>query len=143
MVLASVDTSEYQPCESEVPQRSVLGRLLFCIYTIGVAQAADPAHSQMFADDILLDTVSKSVEELHLTLSSLISRFQSFLLEKGLILNPAKAQVLGIHSFRRTCLPLNTTCQGVGLENIWGSSWILGCDGTARSPALSGKRPRS
>ena len=61
--------------------------------TIGVAQAADPAHSQVFADDILLDTASKSVEELHLTLSSSVSRRQSLLLEKVLILISDKIKV--------------------------------------------------
>ena len=110
MVLAGSDTSEYQPCESGVPQGSVLDPLLFCIYTIGVAQAADPAHWQMCAGDILLDTASKSVEELNLTLSSSVLRLQSFLPEKGLILNPARTQVLGIHSSRHTCLHLNVTC---------------------------------
>ena len=124
MVLASGDPAEYQPCESGVPQGSVLGPLLFCIYTIGVAQAEDPAHSQMFADDILLDTVSKSIEELNLTLSSPVSRLQSFLLENGLILNPAKTQVLGIHSPRRTCLPLNITCQGVDLAQANSSKYL-------------------
>ena len=115
-VLASGNTTEYQPCESGVPQGSVLGPLFFCIYMSGVAQAADPAHSQIFADDILLDSFSKSVEELNLTLSSSVSRLQSFLLEKGLILNPAKTQVLGIHSSRRICLSLNIICHGVDLD---------------------------
>ena len=68
--------------------------------TIGVAQAADPAHWQVFADGILLDTASKSVEELNLTLSLSVLRRQSLLLEKGLILNSAKIKVLGIHSSR-------------------------------------------
>ena len=78
----------------------------------------------MFADDILLDTVSKYVEELNVTLSSSMSSLQSFLLEKGLILNHAKTQVLGIYSSRHTCLHLNVTCQGVDLAQADSAKYL-------------------
>ena len=65
----------------------MLGLLLFSIYTIGVYHVADPAHSQMFADDILLDAASTCAHELSLTLSKSVSSLHAFLCDKGLILN--------------------------------------------------------
>ena len=53
VVLASGQCSGLTACEYGVPQNSVLGPLLFSLYTMDLHSVTSPAHSQLFADDIL------------------------------------------------------------------------------------------
>ena len=72
-----------------------------------VHSVTSPAHSQLFADDILLDTASRSVATLNQVLSVAVSNLADYLHGKGLVLNPDKTQVLAIEASRRSTLELN------------------------------------
>ena len=115
VVLASGQCSGLTACECGVPQGSVLGPLLFSLYTMDVHSVTSPAHSQLFADDILLDTASRSVATLNQVLSVAVSNLADYLHGKGLVLNPDKTQVLAIEASRRSTLELNVNCNGTPL----------------------------
>ena len=124
VVLSNGQSSALSPCECGVPQGSVLGPLLFSIYTMEIEQITAPAHSQLFADDILLDAISQSVEFLNLTLSSSVSNLANFLEERGLILNPSKTHVLALHASRRQPLLLNIECNGNPLAQTTNARYL-------------------
>ena len=64
-----------------------------------VHSVTSPAHSKLFADDILLDTANGSVATLNQVLSVAVSNLADYLHGKGLVLNPDKTQVLAIGGF--------------------------------------------
>ena len=56
VVIKTDEISPYMACESEAPRESVLGPLLVSLYGTSINMATNAAQSQMFADDIQLDT---------------------------------------------------------------------------------------
>ena len=115
VVLTNGDLSLYKPCESGVPQGSVLGPLLYSIYAKDVDHVTNPSHTQMFADDILIDVSSNTVDALSRPLSLSVTSLALYLQKKGLILNPGKTQVTGIHSSRRSPIELTVNYNGTAL----------------------------
>ena len=90
-----------------------------------IEQITAPAHSQLFADDILLDAISQSVEFLNLTLSRSVSNLANYFLEeRGLILNPSKPHVLALHASRRQPLLLNIECNGNPLAQTTNARYL-------------------
>ena len=87
LVIKSDEISPYIACESEAPQDSVLGPLLFSLNGTVVNMAIDVAQSQMFADDIQLDAAGQSAKEVSLTLSSALSNLAWYLLHCFTILS--------------------------------------------------------
>ena len=73
VVLKTGESSLYMPCESGVPQGSVLGPLLFSLYTTSIDMATKPARLQVLGDDAQLDPAGHSVNEISLTLSLALS----------------------------------------------------------------------
>ena len=74
-----------------VPQGSVLGPLLFCLYIRSVPGIFKSSSlSKLYADDITFYTSSKSVEELCQILSPDLRNFNEYLCERSLLLNPRK-----------------------------------------------------
>ena len=116
VVLNSGEKSSIVECTCGVPQGSVLGPILFSIYTSNVPDAVpSTAHVQMFADDIVVDVSSSDVSTVNVELSAAVSSLASHLRSRGLILNESKTQVLGIHSKAGHNLTLSVTCDGVPL----------------------------
>ena len=99
MVTANGTRSEETACTCGIPQGSVLGPILFAIYTRCVASVAEPVRTLMFADDIMLYLSHASAHAINITLSAAVSAVARLLDAKGLILNTGKTQVLFLFYF--------------------------------------------
>ena len=99
-----------------MPQGSVLGPLLFCLYIRSVPSSIflSRSMSQLYVDDITFYTSSESIDTLCDTLSSDLGNLNNYLCERSLLLNPLKTQFLVISKPSQsipcaTSIHLNTT----------------------------------
>ena len=90
------ELSNITVCTSGVPQGSVLGPILFSIYTRAVTAVAHPTPSMQFADDIALYQSGSNTATISLGLSSSVTALADWLENRSLILNERKSQVLSI-----------------------------------------------
>ena len=95
-ILISPSTSPALACTCGVPQGSVLGPVLFSIYTRDVPLVSSPVPSVQFADDIALYDSQASAAEASRTLTTAATALAGWLKSRGLILNATKSQVLTI-----------------------------------------------
>ena len=114
-------------CNCGVPQGSVLGPLLFCLYLCSVPGIFKSGGlSPLYANDITFYTSSKSVDELCQILSSDLRNLNEYLCKCSLLLNPQKTQFLVVCKLRQaipctTSIRLNmisipTVCQAKYLD---------------------------
>ena len=88
---------------------------MFSLYTRRVPSLSPSSHTQVFADDIMIDYSSKSVDEIRQNLSNAVGTLATWLSDRGLILNEKKTQVLAIPASTGQDIQLNVTCNGVHL----------------------------
>lgn len=84
------------PCLRGVPQGSVLGPLLFCLY-IRTIPAQLQNNNQLYADDICVFTSHKSTAVITSRLNADLAHLHHHLAQKGLALNPTKTKFLILH----------------------------------------------
>ena len=89
-------TSRALDCTCGVPQGSVLGPVLFHVYTRDVKSVSSPIPSVQFADDIALYDSKASAGEVSKSVSSAVTDLAIWLKSRGLILNASKSQVMTI-----------------------------------------------
>ena len=105
MSVSHVSQTRFVPVTCGVPQGSVLGPLLFSLYTADIARLVHHhglcAH--LFADDIVVygSTNVKDMQNLSSRLSSCLDDVKSWLNSNRLLLNSAKTKVMWCHSPRR------------------------------------------
>ena len=104
-------------CQCGVPQGSVLGPVLFSLYTRKVPQLmlASKVNCQLFADDIMLDCSHADVSHINQQLSDAVSALAAWLASRGLILNESKTQVLAISGTRED-VKLDVCCNSTLLS---------------------------
>jgi len=95
-------------CKKGVPQGSVLGPLLFSLYTRRVPNAIRRSACQLFADDTCLYAAHPTITTAISYLESDIRALTTFFSQHGLHLNPAKTKFLLIRK-PTISIPLNCT----------------------------------
>ncbi|MCP3848752.1 MAG: hypothetical protein GY694_00735, partial [Gammaproteobacteria bacterium] len=121
-VTLSNDMSQQSPLSFGVPQGSVLGPVLFVLYTkpLTFLTASHSVSSQSFADDTQLQNSCPS-SELHAniqTVQSCILDVKTWMVQNKLKLNDEKTEVLLLKS-KATCLPSpEPICMQVGCHSV-------------------------
>ena len=84
-------------CTRGVPQGSVLGPLLFCVYIRNVPSVFSRSKCQIYADDICFYYPSYNLSDITTVLSRELEILYDWLEDHGLLLNPKKTQFLMLH----------------------------------------------
>ena len=102
------------PCTRGVPQGSVLGPLLFCVYIRKVPQIVRNSISQLYADDIAFFVIGTDLSVMLRKLQDDLSALELYLDDKGLLMNPDKTQFLVLRRPRQPVphLPIPLVCKG-------------------------------
>ena len=119
-------SSDYLPVLSGVPQRSIIGPLLFLIYIDGVSDVnISDGSLALYADDIVLyRTICSSSDYISASL---------------LNLNPTKCKYMIITRKRQAILPLTPlTVMGILLN-----TWVFGLQRISLGPSMNNQRTTS
>lgn len=111
-----VGTSTPLPVRRGVPQGSVLGPILFLLFTRDLPLAVEPQSSSiMYADDTVLVSKSKSLETLEINTFVSVSKAEQYCVQNDLVFNEAKTKLLalGRNKDQLSGFPNITTVQAV------------------------------
>ena len=91
-VISGLSPSPPVLCTCGVPQGSVLCPLLLSLYTHQVPKLCPSVHTQVFADDIMLDLSDDSIQHMNAALTQAVQTLANWLGARGLILNEKRCR---------------------------------------------------
>lgn len=97
-VVVGENSSALRPVQQGVPQGSILGPILFCIFINDLPSVCKHSSIHLYADDVQLYLARprSSTAELASLLNEDLSKVHTWSLVNGLLLNPAKCQIIPI-----------------------------------------------
>ena len=122
-----VTTAENVRCSRGVPQGSVLGPLLFCIYIRGVPAQFRHSISQLYADDIAFYKKSRNIVKLCAGLTEDLNILDEYLSTRGLLLNPKKTQFLVVHKtsvWHQISSACHLSCRDVTINRVQSATYL-------------------
>ena len=123
-VCFGASSSTITSCSWGVPQGSVLGALLFNVYTRDVPQVAQSAATIQFADDVAVCCSADTTQAVASTLSTAVSSWAEWLEERGLILNEKKSQVLTVFPGRDAGPRVTVLCRSQALPTVTSAKYL-------------------
>ena len=105
-------------------QGSVLGPVLFSLYTRAVLSVCSPTPSIQLADDIALHDSNSTAAGVSTSLSAAVSRLSSWLDWRRLILNPTKSKVVAVLPHRQLDGQVLVFCDGTVLPSGTSDSYL-------------------
>lgn len=105
-------------CPVGVPQGSVLGPLLFSLFINTLPNSCQNIHTQMYADDAVIFTPAKNIQEASRILTSAASDVQDWLTKSCLLLNTKKTVCMMFSKRKQTITHSNVFFNGVELELV-------------------------
>lgn len=97
-VIIAGKSSVFKPVEQGVPQGSILGPILFCMFINDLPHVCKYVTTHLYADDVQL-CLSRSISninDLALNFNHDLSAIHRWSVENGLLLNPTKSQIIAI-----------------------------------------------
>ena len=120
-------TAENVRCSRGVPQGSVLGPLLFCVYIRGVPAQFRHSISQLYADDIAFHKKSRNIVKLFADLTEDLNILDEYLSTRGLLRNPKKTQFLVVHKtsvWHQIPSACHLSCRDVTIDRVQSVTYL-------------------
>ena len=124
-VTTPMATADTVHCSRGVPQGSVLGPLLFCIYVRDVPAQFRHSKSHLYADDIAFYNNSTNIVNLCADLTEDLNLLDKYLTTRGLLLNPKKTQFVVLHKTSCQMPPAcSVSCRDVTIERVQSATYL-------------------
>eukprot|EP00660_Eupelagonema_oceanica_P019794 gene19794-biopygen2769 len=98
VVMSGERRSKWQPVTSGVPQGSVLGPLLFALYTLDIADHVTGCDIVQYADDITVVVSAETAAEAVRCANSALERLMQYATKNRLAPEPSKTQLMAVGS---------------------------------------------
>uniref|UniRef100_A0A8C6SXY0 Reverse transcriptase domain-containing protein n=1 Tax=Neogobius melanostomus TaxID=47308 RepID=A0A8C6SXY0_9GOBI len=110
--------SPYRECTVGVPQGSILGPVLFSLYINDLPDACRNTQIQMYADDAVIYTPAKNIQEAGRILTSEMAQVQNWLSKSCLLLNTKKTVCMMFSKQNKKTTNLHVFLRDVELELV-------------------------
>ena len=126
VVIPGQEPTQACPCQRGVPQGSVLGPILFSLYTSPVPSllSDEGTTCQLYADDIIFSCSSTNTTIITKCLQNSLMSLSTWLQGRGLLLNRDKTKLLAVSGNQRVSIDINIALNGVNISQVQSTKYL-------------------